>query len=190
MRRTAFFTLLCLTVTALAVGEDTAEAPATEVKIGAATLRFPAAWKKKNHPSRMRVGTFSIPAAEGDAEGGELAIFDFGGGGGGIDANLQRWIGQFSGDKRTVKVTKGKTDGGEYYIADVAGTYNKSVGPPILRKTKPAPGYRMYAVILVLKGEGVYFLKLTGPDATVKAQAETFRQSFGGDSKSESDYEI
>jgi gluconolactonase len=87
-------------------------------------------------------------------------------------------------------VKKGKAGANEYYIADISGTYQKSVGPPILRKTEPAPNYRMLGVIVVLPSEEVYFLKLTGPDATVKAQAETLRKSFGGKSEGEEDFEL
>ena len=48
----------------------------------------------------------------------------------------------------------------------------------------------MLGVILELEDKGVYYLKLTGPDATIKAQADAFRKSFGGDAKSETDFEI
>jgi gluconolactonase len=48
----------------------------------------------------------------------------------------------------------------------------------------------MLGVIVVLKNEEVYFLKLTGPDATVKAQADALRKTFGGNSASEENYEL
>ena len=39
----------------------------------------------------MRAGTFSVPAAAGDSEPGEMAIFYFGQGqGGSVEANVQR----------------------------------------------------------------------------------------------------
>jgi hypothetical protein len=45
----------------------------------------------------------------------------------------------------------------------------------------------MLAVILQLD-EGVYFLKLTGQDKTVKAQSQSLRDSFGGTSESEEEH--
>jgi hypothetical protein len=162
----------------------------SDVKLKDLTLKIPSTWKLKPSTSRMRLATYTIPAAKGDLDSGELTIFSFAGGGGDVGANISRWVGQFSGEGRTVKVTKGKVGDNDYYFANIAGVYKKPVGPPIQRKTESAPGYRMTGVILVLQGKGVYYLKLAGPDATIKAQAETFRKSFGGSSEGETEYEI
>jgi len=161
-----------------------------EVKLKDLTLKVPSKWKTAPSSSSMRLATYEIPSADGDSETGELTIFNFGGGGGDVASNLTRWIGQFAGDGRTSKVTKGKAGDNDYYFADITGTYNKSVGPPVLRKTEQKDGYRMLGVILKLDGKGVYFLKLAGPDATIKAAATDFRASFGGDDKTEADFEI
>ncbi len=56
------------------------------------------------------------------------------------------------------KSVKGMAGENEYVLVDISGTYNKPDGPPILRKTKAVPAYRMMGVILVLKGKGVYYL--------------------------------
>jgi len=162
----------------------------TTVKLRDLSLALPKSWSASDQQSQMRLATYFIPAAAGDKEKGELAISTFAGGGGGIAPNLQRWISQFDAAGRKAAVKKGKAGANEYYVADITGTYQKSVGPPILRKTEPAPGYRMLGVIVVLPSEEVYFLKLTGPDATVKAQAEALRKSFGGKSEGEEDYEL
>ena len=45
-------------------------------------------------------------------------------------------------------------------------------------------------MIVQIKDKGVYFLKLTGPDATVKAQAEALRAAIGAKSEGEEDYEL
>ncbi|MFM7167019.1 MAG: hypothetical protein ACKO3T_17415 [Planctomycetaceae bacterium] len=160
------------------------------VKLRDLSLTLPKSWSASDQQSQMRLATYFIPAAAGDKDKGELAISTFAGGGGGIAPNLQRWISQFDAAGRKAAVKKGKAGANEYYVADITGTYQKSVGPPILRKTEPAPGYRMLGVIVVLPSEEVYFLKLTGPDATVKAQAEALRKSFGGKSDGEEDYEL
>lgn len=161
-----------------------------DVKLQDLTLRLPKAWSKSDVVNRMRLGTFDIPAVEGDKEKGELAVSTFGGDGGGVEANLKRWIDQFDADGRNVAIRKGTADGNTYHVADISGTYQKPVGPPVLQKKEPMKNARMLGVILEVKGKGVYFLKLTGPDATVKAQTELLRASFGGKLDGESDYEF
>ena len=188
-------TLTIAVLLSVGLGVTAADEPAKAddtkaVKLKDLTLQLPRAWSESDIKNSMRLATYDIPAAAGDKEKGELAISTFPGGGGGIDANLARWVEQFDGKGRMTAIRKGKAGENEYYVADISGTYNKSVGPPILRKTQPAPGYRMLGVIVVLKNEEVYFLKLTGPDATVKAQADALRKTFGGNSASEENYEL
>jgi gluconolactonase len=188
-------TLTIAVLLSVGLGVTAADEPAKAgdtkaVKLKDLTLQLPRAWSESDIKNSMRLATYDIPAAAGDKEKGELAISTFPGGGGGIDANLARWVEQFDGKGRMTAIRKGKAGENEYYVADISGTYNKSVGPPILRKTQPAPGYRMLGVIVVLKNEEVYFLKLTGPDATVKAQADALRKTFGGNSAAEENYEL
>ncbi|MDA1051339.1 MAG: hypothetical protein O3C40_12785 [Planctomycetota bacterium] len=150
-----------------------------EVKVGEITLKTPASWKQSEPTSRLRLAQFEIPAAEGDKEAAELAIFSFGGGGD-VKANIERWIDQFYADGRKSKATSGKSELGQYVIVDISGTYKKPVGPPIERKTEAMKGARMMAVILAVEGKGNFFLKMTGGSATVTEAAEPFRASFGG----------
>ena len=165
------------------------EAPkTTTVKLKKLTLKVPADWKKGGRRNSMRLATFEIPAAKEDGGVGELAIFNFPGGGGPVDQNISRWIGQFESKGRQSKVTVGKAGDAPYHPVEVSGTYNQSVGPPIRRQTKAVPNSRMLAVILT-QASDVYFLKMTGPDETVKAQANAFRKSFGGDAASEKEQE-
>lgn len=170
----------------LLFAEDTS-AKTTTVKLKALTLNIPATWTQGKKRSSMRLATFEIPAVEGDDDNAELAIYSFPGGGGSVGANINRWVGQFSGKGRQKMITKGKAGEHNYYMVEVSGTYNQSVGPPIQRKTKAVEGSRMLAVILQLD-EGVYFLKLTGQDKTVKAQSQSLRESFGGTSESEEEH--
>ncbi len=170
--------------------EPAKAAETVTVKLKDLDLKMPKSWAASDVKNSMRLATYDIPAAAGDKEKGELAISTFAGGGGGIEPNLARWIGQFSEEGRKAVVKKGKAGENEYYIVDITGTFQKSVGPPVLRKTEAAPGYRMLGMIVVLKNEEVYFLKLTGPDATVKAQSEALRAAVGGKSAGETDYEL
>lgn len=187
----------------VAVGDEkksaTAEKPAVEEKKQEETVEvtlkdlelvLPKSWSKSDVVNNMRLATYDIPAAEGDREKGELTISTFPGGGGDVAANLERWIGQFAADGRESVIKEGKAGDNVYYLAEISGTYKKSVGPPIAGRTEPKEGYRMLGVILSIEGKGVYFLKLTGPDATVKAQCDTLRASFGGKADDEKDYEL
>lgn len=161
-----------------------------EVEIKDITLTVPARWKQEEPANKLRLAQFRIPAAEGDQEPAELVVSSFGGGGGGTEANVQRWINQFAPDGRTTKLTRGKSAQGSYVFVDLTGTYNQPVGPPVLQQTRPAPGSRMLGVILSVEGKGNYFLKLTGPQKTVTAAAEEFRTSFGGDAAAEEPYKL
>ena len=169
---------------------EKAAAETVEVKLKDLTLKLPKSWAQSDVVNSMRLATYDIPAVEGDEGKGELAVSTFGGDGGGVGPNIERWVGQFEADGREVTVKQGKVGETVYHVADISGTYLKPVGPPILRKSEPTKGQRMLGVIVQLKGKGVYFLKLTGPDKTVKAQAEALRASFGAKSEGEEDYEL
>lgn len=151
-------------------------------------LTVPKAWKQEKPSNQFRVAQFKIDAAEGDKEGAELVITQFGGGGGGVDDNIKRWINQFEAKDRKAKVSKGKSKLGEYVVADVTGTYLKPDGPPIAGKTKPTPGSRVLNVMLMIEEKGVYFLKLAGPEKTVTGTAADLRASFGAKSDDEKEY--
>ncbi len=155
-------------------------------QVGDFVLRIPGTWKKEQPSSRMRALQFGIAASDGDSGPAELAVFNFKGGGT-VDQNIKRWIDQFDAQGRNQRLFEGKTANGNYWLADISGTYNKSVGPPILRKTQSEPGSRVIAMIVTGK-QGVLYLKLAGPQKTVAAQAEKMRAIVGADLKAEKPY--
>jgi len=183
---------LCLTVCfstlMLAPVCGGADDETTEFKAQGLVLQIPKTWKEKPASNNLRLAQFEIPAVEGDLEPAELVVFPpFGGT---ISENIKRWVGQFQNEGLRADFTKGKVAQGTYVLADLSGTFNKPDGPPIMRKTKPAPDYRMLSVMLTTEKEGNYFLKLTGPEKTVKAATEAFRKSFGADSTKEEKYAL
>ncbi len=185
MKCSAFVFLSVLPLMVQSVSADET-ADTTTVTLQGLELNIPAAWQKVDHPSRMRLGTFQIPPVEGDEQPAELAVYSFPGGGGSVDANIRRWIGQFDARGRTSKVTQGRAGDHEYVVVDVSGTWQQPIGPPIRRQTRPVPNSRMLAVIL-MHNTGVFYLKLTGPAATVSAQADALRASFGGNAEQETE---
>lgn len=171
------------------------EAPKKSVKTveveikGGLKLNVPETWKQSEPSSRLRLAQFAIAPVEGDKEDAELALFNFGFGGS-AKANIDRWIGQFQAAERKTKVSEGNIEAGKYFFVEISGTYNKPIGPPIARQTKPAPGSRMLGVILGIEGKGIYFMKMTGPDKTVAAQGTALRKSFGADAKKEKEVDF
>ncbi|QDU51922.1 hypothetical protein [Gimesia panareensis] len=180
---------ICLAIYACTADAAEDAAKTNDVKIKDITLKVPADWKSAPPSNRLRLAQFEIPAVKGDKEPAELVISSFGGTGGGVAANVSRWIGQFNSEGRKAKVSQGEAKDGKYVIVDISGTYNKSIGPPILRKTEAVPNSRMIGVILAVEGKAYYFLKLTGPDKTVAAAADALRTSFGASAKDEKPFE-
>ncbi len=155
-----------------------AEPPASGSPTAAAGLAWtlPAGWSIEA-PRSMRVATYAIPAAPGDAEGGECAVFYFGSGqGGGVDANLQRWIAQFQPAARSKRWAK-KVNGLPVSLADVSGTYTAH-GGSMSQSSGDKTGWRLLGAIA--EGpQGAVFFKLTGPEKTVAAANRGFDALVG-----------
>lgn len=181
LRAAAFVTtaLIC----AVSFAEET-----TDVTIDKLKFTVPKSWQQETPSNSLRLAQFKVPAVAGDSDPAEFVISPPIGGT--AKANIERWVGMFQADGRTVKMTKGISTLGDYIFVELSGTYLKPDGPPVLRKTVPTPGYRMYGVILSVKGGGNYFPKMTGPDKTVAAQAEALRASFGAKAADETEYKL
>lgn len=165
-----------------------AEPETQEFKAQDLTLQVPKAWAEKAVSNNLRLAQFEIAAVDGDMEPAELVVFPpFGGT---VAENVKRWVSQFQSEGLKANFTQGKVAQGSYVLADLTGTFNKPDGPPIMRKTKLAPGYRMLAVMLTAEKGGSYFLKLTGPEKTVTSATEAFRKSFGADQTKEEKFEF
>ena len=126
----------------------------------------------------MRAANYVIPAAAGDSEDGELAVYYFGPGqGGAVEANIQRWIDQFrapdGGPADALAKRSSKTVNGiEVEILDLTGTYMFKASPMAPSAT-PKPGYRMMAAIAQGPSAPVFF-KLTAPKKTADAVESQF----------------
>jgi hypothetical protein len=124
----------------------------------------------------MRVATYDVPGAK-DAEAGQCAVFYFGRGqGGGVEANVQRWAGQFK-EKPTPKQERRTVAGLSVTLVDVEGTYTNPGGGMMQSQGEKA-GYRLLGAI-VEAPEGNVFFKLTGPAATVSAAEAAFDGLIG-----------
>lgn len=123
----------------------------------------------------MRAATYIVPAAGG--EGAECAVYYFGPGqGGGVDANLERWIGEFE-PLEGKDVRKMKPGGLEVTRIEARGTYvahSMRSGESAAQK----PAWALTGAI-VNGPQGDVFFKLVGPAATVGAAAKEFDGMLG-----------
>jgi hypothetical protein len=179
--------ILGLAALVLAYGRpsNAADAPATKaIKAGDLNLTVPDTWHKEPVATNFRKAQMKVPKAAGDTEDGDFVVYYLEGGGGAVNDNVQRWVRSFQQTGRKMKVTSGKSPQGEYVFVDLQGTWNKPIGPMVQQRTKEMPNSRALSVILTTK-EGNYYLRLTGPEKTVSANADAFRAAFGADAKSE-----
>ena len=153
----------------------------------AAGLRFtvPADWTRVPVPSDVRAAQFRVPKHAGDAEDGEAVLFYFGKGqGGGAQENLERWYSQMTQpDGRDAKqagvVTIRTVHGLTVTALDLPGTYKPMAAAGHGEESTPRPGYRMLAAVIEGNG-GTWFLRVIGPDATVKAAKPAFDALLAG----------
>ena len=165
----------------LAVGHDSSGPATSPMSAGRETtgkmLRWSAPSTWKLGPEKpMRAATYLIPAAGGDSEGGECAIFvDIGGG---VQANIDRWIGQFSQPDGSPSAGKAKqkqetVNGYPVTTVELTGIYNAS-GMGMGQPSPPKTGYKLLGAI-VEGPSGEVFFKLTGPEKTMAAAQKDFQ---------------
>jgi hypothetical protein len=148
--------------------------PAT-FKVGDLTFTRPAQWQWVTVNSPMRKAQLKVADQASKAEA-EVAFFDFGpGGGGGVQANVDRWYGQFVEPKdklnsKTEEKTVGKT---KITYVQAEGTYKSGMpGAPLT----PIPNYGLVGAILQVSADNTIFVRMTGPKALVKASTDDFKK--------------
>ncbi len=149
---------------------------------GSLTYITPDGWRVQPIASSMRVVEFSLPHADGDAEDAQLVVYYFGGQGGSVDANLQRWIAQIEqpDGKPSAAVAKKdarRVNGLALTLVDVSGTYVAETAPGASAHHNK-PGFRLRAGVIET-ANGPYFIKLTGPARTVGKWDHAFEQFVG-----------
>jgi hypothetical protein len=124
----------------------------------------------------MRKASYEVPHAGSDTEDGELAVFYFGPGqGGGIEANVTRWVKQFS-DVQPADVKRADREANglhEHTVEIERGTFDS--GMPGMGAGGPKKNYALEGAI-VEAPSGAYFFKMTGPAHTVAAARAAFLQ--------------
>jgi len=144
-----------------------------------AGLQFtaPSNWISESPTSANRRAQYKLQRAEGDSEDAEMAVYYFPGGGGTPQANVDRWLSQFtkadgSPAADSAKVVKKMIGSIPVTIVDVSGTYAGSM-MMMQQASKGKPHTRMLAAIAETNS-GPWFFKLTGPENTVKKYQSGF----------------
>jgi hypothetical protein len=153
--------------------------PAAAPSASGEELQFtaPSDWIKETPTSSNRKAQYKLPRAAGDAEDAELTVTHFPGGGGTPQANVDRWLGQFtkadgSPVADSAKIAKKTIGAIPVTLIDVSGTYAGSM--MTMQQTSGAkPYFRMLAAIAETKN-GPWFFKLTGPENTIKKHQPGF----------------
>ena len=148
----------------------------------ALTYTAPAEWHTRPAGSSMRVAEFVIPRVKGDAEDGELIIYYFGTSAGTVDANINRWIGQIqqpdgSSTKDKARRATRTVNGLTVTTVDATGTYVAEMRPGATEHFNK-PGVRLRAAV-VDTPRGAYYIKMTGPAATIDAADKAFDAFIG-----------
>ena len=147
----------------------TATAPEDALAASGLKWKAPAGWREGG-PRAMRLATYFVGGPEPETTG-ECAVFHFGPGmGGGVDDNLERWVGQFDGSPnyarrvltvRGMKVTR----------VEIAGTF---LAPDSeMQSQGKRPDWRLLGAIA--EGpQGAVFFKFTGPAGVIDKATKDF----------------
>lgn len=158
-----------LTLTALA-------ADPTSFQVGSFTFKRSSTFQWQSvDPSGMRKAHLTVGDAKDITKRGDVTFFHFGpGAGGGVDANIQRWVGQFTPEKPDVKpvTERAEVKGVKLTRVRMEGTFASGMpGGP----TTPLKDFALLGVIIE-SPNGDVFIKFTGPSEIVKTASGAFEE--------------
>lgn len=139
---------------------------------GGLDYQIPEGWVAEPPANTMRLAQARIPGEAGD---GELALFYFGpGGGGGIEANIQRWLGQLEAAPGT-DPERETFETGELTVHTVVGRGTLTPSPMTMQggTPEPQPGSMLLGAVVEGPG-GPWFFKVTGPAETLEPYRDDF----------------
>jgi len=168
-----FSIYFCLVSALIATRASAADAPAT-FKVSEFTFTRPASWEWVPATSAMRKAEMKVVDANTKAAA-EVVFFYFGpGNGGGTQANVDRWLGQFQEPRDQIQAKVDSATVGRHKVTYVsaAGTYKSGMpgGPQT-----PNPGYALLGAIIEAE-QGSVFVKMTGPKETTEPATGAFKK--------------
>ena len=134
----------------------------------------PTGWTTVTPSSSSRLAQFGVGAAD-SANRTEVVVFFFGQvQGANVEANLERWKGQFStpdGSPVSERVTRDSSGAFPITIGEYRGTYRRGIGAGSADSVRT--GQALVAAVIETP-RGMLFAQLFGPVARVTAERETF----------------
>jgi len=131
----------------------------------------PSGWERIPNPNPMRIATYRIPGARG-GDPAELTVVRAGGT---LEANVQRWLGEFDDMGKETR-TEMTVSGMKVTLVETSGTYlGTSMGPSSMRHA----GWALLSAIVETPGPH-YFFKMLGPQATVAAARPSLEALLNG----------
>jgi hypothetical protein len=141
---------------------------------GEFTFTRPAKWEWVESTSKMRKAQLKVTDAESKASA-DVAFYYFGtGGAGGVEANVERWLGQFAEPRDQINAKIDHTTVGKTKVTYVQaeGTYKSGMpGGP----TTPNPGFALIGAILE-SDDGNVYVRMTGPKEFAKSLVVEFKK--------------
>ncbi len=171
-------TTLCI-LTPAAIGQDKTEKKEAPAKVemlelgkGKVVVAKPENWKTVPK-GQMLEHEFNVKG-----EGDRFARITIMQASGGVEGNVDRWVGQFDGAKKEdAKIEKKDVDQTKVHIVEITGTFKESMGGAPSKKQE---NYKMLGAILELKDGSLIFIKATGPKDLVASMREGFVKMLDG----------
>jgi hypothetical protein len=171
--------------------EQAAAPQQLELDEGKLLVPVPGNWAKVEPRSRIIEHEFQVSATKPDetaAEAPEPAT-DQGRmtitlSGGTIEANMQRWLGQFrlgrdADGEDAMQRESFEVGPLKVHQLDIAGTFFDMPKGPFGEKIE-RPDYRMLGAMIETPASGTWYIKFYGPAELVEQQSEAFREMLSG----------
>lgn len=156
-----------------APSHDAAMTPEQYGKVGPLRWEAPESWRAVKPAMNMRLAEYLLPPPNG-GEPATMTAFYFGrGGGGAIQDNIDRWVGQFETLDGDADQSERSTNGLDVHLVDASGTFNAGA---MMGGGQAQPGWRLLGAIVETPA-GNFFFKVTGPSKTITAHEGGF-ESF------------
>ncbi len=144
----------------------------------------PGAWSlSESSTTGPRRAGYKVPKQGNDTEDGELLVLFFGtGANGDRDKQWNEWFSQYDGDAKAEakRETFETASGATVETFEHVGTYKLNMGPqrPGMKKSPVQVvknDFRMIGAVVKTKGRGNWFFRLVGPNETVLASKDAFK---------------
>lgn len=154
-----------------------------ELKLEGIRFRVPGDWRQVKPQTNIVEAEFELPHVDGDEHDGRLTLMFSGGDPDEVISNrTAEFIHDADHPPKLESVMIGETEG---RWVDLRGEWKG----PSFRPIEPRPEYRMLLVIIPCTAHSSFYVKLTGPQETIAAHEEHFREFVESARLAQSGYE-